>query len=171
MPKGVYKRKKVNIKIRLKKYFTEGNYNDCWLWQGYLEKNGYGRIVKDGGKKLAHRVVYELFRGPIPEGLELDHLCKRRNCVNPNNLEPVSHKENVLRGDSFSAKNARKTHCDVCGNELEQYYSQRRCIKCVKEYYQNNIEKIKDYQRENKEKLKEYKKEYRLKNKTQNLIN
>lgn len=92
----------------------------CWLWLGQKDRLGYARIQmptgKRGGKScLAHCVSYELFVGPIPEGLELDHVkdrgCTSRACVNPAHLEPVMHRENSLRGESFSALNARKTRC------------------------------------------------------------
>lgn len=64
------------------------------------------------GSKRAHRVSYETFVGPIPAGLTLDHLCRNTLCINPAHLEPVTIKENVLRGDGPTARNARKTHCD-----------------------------------------------------------
>lgn len=72
----------------------------CWLWTASLTGDGYGRISlggKFGPMGLAHRVAYELLVGPIPEGLELDHLCRVRRCVNPEHLEPVTHAENVRR--------------------------------------------------------------------------
>ena len=89
----------------------------CWLWTGRLDPKGYGTVHVFGKSQRAHRVVYELFVGPIPDGLELDHLCRVRHCVNPDHLEPVDHKTNVLRGDGWGAKNARKTHC-VNGHEF-----------------------------------------------------
>jgi hypothetical protein len=73
----------------------------CWEWLGYKEPQGYGRV---GRNKAAHRVVYELLVGPIPEGLTLDHLCRNRGCVNPAHLEPVPRGENVLRGATITAR-------------------------------------------------------------------
>lgn len=74
----------------------------CWLWQDSLNPAGYGRLF-DGERHLsAHRVVYEQNKGPIPEGLELDHLCCNPRCVNPEHLEPVETAENVRR--SFAAR-------------------------------------------------------------------
>lgn len=67
----------------------------------------------------AHRFSYEILVGPIPEGMELDHLCKNRRCVNPAHLEPVTHHENLIRGNGFTGINARKTHCSR-GHELSQ---------------------------------------------------
>ena len=67
----------------------------CWLWSGYIHKRtGYGRL----GQSLAHRLVYETLVGEIPPGLELDHLCRVRHCVNPKHLEPVTSAENTRRG-------------------------------------------------------------------------
>ena len=63
----------------------------CWLWTGETATNGYGRANIDGRNQPAHRVAYEWLVGPVPDGLELDHLCAVRNCVNPVHLEPVTH--------------------------------------------------------------------------------
>lgn len=73
----------------------------CWLWQGTLHRNGYGSLKvggRNGVRIYAHRLAYELFAGQIPEGLELDHLCRNRRCVNPAHLEPVTRSVNTLRG-------------------------------------------------------------------------
>ncbi len=89
----------------------------CWLWTGETAGNGYGR-VKIGGQNLAaHRLAYEWLVGPIPDGLEIDHLCSVRNCVNPTHLEAVTHKENTMRGNTITAAAAAKTHC-LRGHEL-----------------------------------------------------
>jgi hypothetical protein len=70
----------------------------CWLWTGAKSKNGYG-IAWDGTRTLvAHRFAYRHFVGAIPEGLDLDHLCRNRACVNPTHLEPVTRRVNALRG-------------------------------------------------------------------------
>jgi len=84
----------------------------CWIWIGYLNRKGYGVLRFDGRNQGAHRVSYQLLRGPIPAGMTIDHLCRTTSCVNPDHLEPVSGKENTLRGFGFAAINARKTHCD-----------------------------------------------------------
>ncbi len=87
----------------------------CWEWSGCVTSDGYGLIgVRKGGHSTslkAHRVAYELYIGPIPDGLQIDHLCRNRRCVNPQHLEPVTCRENVLRGEGLAAKAALKTHC------------------------------------------------------------
>ena len=81
----------------------------CWLWQGSTSR-GYGRLVTES-ENYVHRIAYEAVVGKIPEETTLDHLCRVRNCVNPDHLEPVSLAENILRGNGVAARNARKTHC------------------------------------------------------------
>lgn len=88
----------------------------CWLWTGALNDAGYGRFVErlaDGRQRnhRAHRWLWERLNGLVPEGLELDHLCRVRHCVNPAHLEPVDHRTNVLRGNGIAARHAVKTHC------------------------------------------------------------
>lgn len=72
----------------------------CWLWTGAVNAQGYGELGRgrhDEGNVLAHCAAYELLVGLVPEGLELDHLCRVRRCVNTNHLEPVTHRENMRR--------------------------------------------------------------------------
>lgn len=84
--------------------------SECWLWLACQDGKGYG-LFWVGRYVRAHRFAYELLVGPIPEGLQLDHLCRVRHCVNPAHLEPVTNRENVLRGEGLPAQAARKTHC------------------------------------------------------------
>lgn len=83
----------------------------CWLWTGTVSRKGYGHHGWEGATRITHRIAYQLVVGPIPEGLELDHLCRNRACCNPDHLEAVTHAINALRGISANAINARKTHC------------------------------------------------------------
>ncbi len=111
--------------------------NSCWEWQGSLTL-GYGLMMIKGKRYVVHRLAYELWKGPIPEGLTLDHLCRNRACVNPDHLEPVSLKENILRGVSPSADNARKTHCPkghefTPDNLVADNANRRRCKTCHRE--------------------------------------
>lgn len=105
----------------------------CWLWTGWTTHDGYGRVWHQGRHMSAHRVSYEIAHGFIPDGLELDHLCRVRHCVNPSHLEPVSHKTNILRGTGFLAINARKTHCPqghaYTLDNLEKQ-ANRKCSEC-----------------------------------------
>jgi hypothetical protein len=84
---------------------------DCIIWTGAKIPDGYGIRRHQGRNQLAHRVAYMQEVGPIPEGLEMDHLCRNRLCINTAHLEPVTHRENVLRGIGPTAVNATKTHC------------------------------------------------------------
>jgi hypothetical protein len=88
----------------------------CLLWTGKLDRKGYGRIWVNGRWRLVHQVAWELQGGPIPPGLELDHVrargCTYKNCASIAHLELVTHQENVLRGDSIAASYAARTHCD-----------------------------------------------------------
>ena len=89
----------------------------CWEWTGCLMPLGYGQLRRDGKTVYAHRVMYELMVGPIPEGLFIDHLCRNRKCVRPDHLEAVTNEVNIMRGNSVPARRARQTHCKE-GHEL-----------------------------------------------------
>lgn len=84
---------------------------ECWIWTAGKNSAGYGQFSLRRRTVYAHRYAYERLRGPIPDGLELDHLCRVRACVNPAHLEPVTRRENQLRGESPIAQKARWTHC------------------------------------------------------------
>lgn len=110
----------------------------CWIWKGRIQSGGYGIVRFEGRDQYAHRVVFEIESGKIPEGLQIDHLCRNRRCVNPSHLEPVTQKENILRGTGVSARNAAKTHC-VRGHEytIENSYLRpdgggKQCRICIK---------------------------------------
>jgi len=109
---------------------------DCWLWTGSISSEGYGRY----GHEYTHRLMYERYVGPIPEGLHLDHLCRNRICCNPTHLEPVTSRENFLRGESPGARALRTNFCKR-GHEFtpentihKQGY--RTCRACTREVRQ-----------------------------------
>lgn len=110
----------------------------CWEWMGSRDRQGYGRISVQRIGRLAHRVGYEMLVGPVPSGLELDHLCRVRCCVNPQHLEPVTHAENVRRGMAgvMNNHNDRKTHCPyghpLSGPNLLIASSGRKCRECMR---------------------------------------
>lgn len=81
----------------------------CILWQKPMD-TGYGHLSVNNKMQLVHRIAYEMF-APIPENLVLDHLCRRRACINPEHLEPVTHAVNILRGEGCMADYAKRTHC------------------------------------------------------------
>lgn len=103
----------------------------CVIFTG-ANSHGYGKVAVGGGRMVyAHRAMYELMVGPIPSGHVLDHLCRNRACVNPGHLEPVTHRENILRGNGASARNAVKTHCPE-GHEYDARNADgsRKCSIC-----------------------------------------
>jgi len=117
--------------------------DECWIWTGALDTFGYGFVNYQStgcrGQTKTHRFVYALLVGDIPEGLTLDHLCRVRNCVNPDHLEPVSQQINLLRGDTIAASNAAKTHCPrghaLVGDNLVPtgLRKARRCRICARQ--------------------------------------
>lgn len=116
----------------LERFWSKVEVTDtCWLWTGHLNKKGkYGHIRTGFGesKVIAHRFSWEFTNQiPVTAGLELDHLCRVRICVNPAHLEPVTHKTNILRGESPSAHHARKTHCNS-GHEFNVENTYRNAI-------------------------------------------
>ena len=119
---------------------TSAGAENCWLWDGSINKNGYGQTSRRSkGRKFgvwAHRLVWEALVGPIPAGMELDHLCRKTSCVRPGHLEVVTAKENVLRGVGLSAQNARKNLCKR-GHPFDSEWRDKRtgrthrcCRKC-----------------------------------------
>lgn len=116
----------------------------CWEWTGALHHGGHGEFRVGRRMVRAHRFGYETFVGPIPDGMDLDHFrlnpgprrcgCMSR-CVNPEHVEPVTHRENILRGTAPSARNARATHCPAghSYDETNTYRTKegyRRCRSC-----------------------------------------
>ncbi|MET7616972.1 HNH endonuclease signature motif containing protein [Streptomyces sp. NPDC005408] len=107
----------------------------CWQWTGYLLPNGYARVSVNGERQYAHRAAYEAVNGPIPAGLVIDHLCRNRGCANPDHLEAVTQRINVLRGESHAAARARQTEC-VRGHRFDTantYVARngtRKCRRC-----------------------------------------
>ena len=100
----------LSIPVRLlrHRYVTPAG---CWEWIGCRSMAGYGYIGIAHKGQPVHRVAYREWVGPIPPGLEIDHLCRNRSCFNPAHLEAVTRRVNNLRGTGFSAHNARRTHC------------------------------------------------------------
>lgn len=142
-----------NLWERISKQFLIGD--GCWMWTGRPDGNNYSRVTVDGKRSYGHIAMYELFVGPIPEGMTIDHLCHtndpdcpggsddpHRLCVRPDHLEAVTLEENKRRGRSPAAVHARKTHCPQ-GHEYTEENTywvmhngkrrpSRRCRICMK---------------------------------------
>jgi len=119
----------------------------CWNWRAGIGQKGYGwfRISHRIRERQAHRIAYELFVGPIPDELQIDHLCRNRRCVNPDHLEPVTQRVNTLRGITLASANVAKTHCPAghsySGANLVVYGNKRYCRACQKN---RNDKKVKE---------------------------
>lgn len=139
MPKGVYGRPSVLYRLFSGMSVSK---DKCWVWSRAPGPSGYGSFRWRGNMR-PYKVTYELLIGPVPRGLELDHLCRNKLCCNPDHLEPVTHKENILRGQSPAAINAKKTHCPSGHkyskeNTIVLFNSKktkiRRCRTCAQAY-------------------------------------
>jgi hypothetical protein len=134
---------------------SRGDPDGCWPWLGWKDGEGYGTFWIDGRYHRAHRFAYELLVGPIPEGLQPDHLCRNHACCNPTHLEPVTQRENILRGFSPTAINARKTHCakghpyDDKNTRIDKH-GWRSCRICKA----GNLRRLRRRRREDKEMTK-----------------
>lgn len=126
---------------------VEKQADGCWRWVGAIQKAGYGCLWNGERVCLAHRIAYELFVGPIPDGKEIDHLCRNRWCVNPLHMEPVTGHENNMRGFSVAARNAKRTHCpqghelsfkkERGGTKTRRYCKTCRNASSLRWYYEN----------------------------------
>lgn len=152
-------------------YIPEPN-SGCWLWTGFLRRDGYGQLRVDGKRPAAHRFSYELHIGQIPGGLEIDHICRVRACVNPCHLEAVTGIENnrrtAMRGyPSATAANWVKTHCnkghELIGNNLyvRPDGTGRDCRECRRQ-------RMAEWFRLNSERRKELSDKYRAAKKSRN---
>lgn len=146
-PPGTYRAERIHDNITI-------DANGCWIWQLSISVWGYGRIKiwVDGGQKLisAHRYAYEALVGPIPDGLQIDHLCRVRSCVNPDHLEPVTPGENTRRrpkatpitacrrGHAFTPENTRLNpagfrNCRACDRMRNEARSNPELAKAMRE--------------------------------------
>ena len=116
----------------------------CWIPRRNPKRHGYVYVMASGMNYRAHRLIYEVLVGPIPEGLQIDHLCRKRPCINPLHLEPVTARQNVLRGNTTAAQHAAQTHCqdghlfDLANTQINAA-GHRHCREC------NRIRKRREY--------------------------
>lgn len=133
MTSGIYERPSLADRIANKTFINP--LTDCHEWQGSLTRSGYGNIRIDRKTQRLHKVVWELANGPVPLGLELDHLCRIRHCHYVAHLETVTHQENISRKKNHVNQNTNKTHCvnDHEYTEDNTYYKPkggRDCRTC-----------------------------------------
>ncbi len=125
----------------------------CWIWMGYSQTvrgATYGSCWNGSRYIRSHRAVYENIKGVVPDGLVLDHLCRVTLCCNPDHLEPVTTRTNILRGVSVTALQAAQTHCkrghELSGSNLYVNNGCRVCKACralfTKAYRERNVEKV-----------------------------
>lgn len=144
--------------------------NGCWIWTGALYPTGYGHIAwadrpNHMVHRSTHRTMWLALKGPIPEGRDLDHLCRVRACCNPDHLEPVTRQTNLLRGETIPAARAAVTSCPqgheyTEENTLLSKAGQRQCKECT---YERN----RAYYHSNKARRAEYNKAWREKRRAQ----
>ncbi len=149
----------------------------CWLWAAGLGAGGYGKTTLRHKTLLAHRVAYELERGPIPPGLMLDHLCRVRRCVRPDHLEPVTARENTARSETPGAAMIRTGVCQR-GHNVEETgvsintHGERQCRACKNAksaewaalHPERCAENRRAYVAANRARVKAYHREYYLRN-------
>lgn len=129
-------------------YFTD----TCWLWTGAITKAGYGMFSSKHKLIYAHRYSYLIFKGDLVKPLEIDHLCRVTNCVNPEHLEQVTRKVNQYRGlapTKFIRHQALKTHCPRGHEYTEENIYRRKdrpthrdCLTCRKTYFKRRIKPL-----------------------------
>ena len=141
MPIGVYRRPSAQIRFWSKVQITEG----CWLWLGAKHHKGYGSFWTGEKYKEAHRFAYEFAVGAVPEGLQIDHLCRNRGCVKPEHLEAVTQRENLRRGMNYHRS---QTHCKR-GHPFDLFNTYRAtngraCRICAREHSQRRWRREKE---------------------------
>jgi HNH endonuclease len=164
-------RPRENFEERFWKKVDKNDPNGCWIWRGALrnKRDGYGVISLPGKPtryKMAHRVAYELIKGPIPEGFEIHHQCRVRDCVNPDHLEPLPPDKNIRHKGSYIAPlrpprgipNALKEVCSRCGKPYDYIHNRKRyCLSCIGDR-QKQDPWVREYKREWQRKHKAEKK-------------
>lgn len=172
---------------RLMKFVEPVTESGCWIWTGCLMPHGYGQCRQNGKAMLAHRAMYLLVRGSLPpKGIDLDHLCRVRCCVNPDHLEPVTRQENLLRGagskllgkdkcfrghalaeNLFFAGSKNTPRCRACDRErraarpIDPEVSRARSREQYLKHRDERIAYQKEYQKANRDKINARSREYK----------
>jgi len=137
-----------DLPARFQSKIAEDLNTGCWRWTAAIKGNGYGNSWLDGRNQPAHRVIYQLLIGKIEAGLDLDHLCRNRICVNPDHLEPVTRSVNLKRGlsgENLAKKLREMTHCkrghEFTDENTRAYRGHRHCRACARERYHRDRKK------------------------------
>ena len=151
---GLLSRWPENIADKFDRHWIPEPNSGCSLWMGACNEFGYGVIRRDGKNVKAHRFAYEREKGPIPDGMEIDHTCRNKCCVNPDHLETVTPAENRRRENKARCFDGIVVLCAECGTEIQrkyQPYEETKCRRCIhrsavakydKVNYAKNREKI-----------------------------
>ena len=125
--------------------------DECWLWPFNTNNKGYAQwtTLIEGKRPLAHRLMYESFVGSIEPSQQVDHLCRVTSCINPDHLEAVSARENIMRSNGVASLNSKKTHCpnghpyDGQNTRHRRDRPNRFCRICTRENVYRSRERIK----------------------------
>lgn len=131
----------MNAEVRFwQKVLVTGNVCECWFWNAHKTPKGYGQFRSGDSMIRAHKFSFELSNGPLPVGLEIDHVCRNRDCVNPFHLEAVTHEENMKRAAVFTDFGLRNRNKERCRNGHEfseentyKWRGARYCRACDRE--------------------------------------
>ena len=160
----MFERLRLNAKDTLMSRVEIDPESGCWIWVGYVGTNGYGTITFENRTRQAHRMSYETFVGPIPEGLDIDHSCHRpetcaggkscphRRCINPDHLSPMTRENNARRGCKCAVTHCPKGHEYTLENTWFNTRGSRQCRICgvasSHHRYVENSERINRIRRE-----------------------
>jgi len=139
----------MTVEQRFRAKFIADEDTGCWNWTACKQPTGYGNMWNGQRVEQAHRIAYRLFCGPIPEGREIDHVCRKRGCVNPDHLRAVTHRENMRVSDTVMGRNAAKLFCKrghpFSGQNLFISKSgARQCRTCINMHARNAKRRRKD---------------------------
>lgn len=121
----------------------------CWFWLKYTDKRGYGIIGVGPQPRLAHRVSYETFNGPINSGNDIHHCCRNKCCVNPNHLQQMTHSEHSKLDNVVAVLSSSKTKCphghNYSGDNVKLVNKKRICVTCARQRWRDHVHKTKGY--------------------------